>query len=159
MPKSKGDIFDQAAAQQRPWTKYQKESEAPQRAQQEWDEKGNPIQKPPKDLEKYAVKTPSKTRTVQIPASAIYCLRPDRKGSKWDAQTITFPREATAEDILGAFKSDMLIPRPTFSLRAAIRSRLFSPIEGGLLLLGLLGWMLFVWQAFRRKPETATQSA
>lgn len=76
-----------------------------------------------------SVETPPKVRTVQIPISAIHHLRPDRKGSAWDAYTVEFPGQMTDEEILHAIQSDMLIPRPTFSLRAAIRSHLFSPIE------------------------------
>jgi hypothetical protein len=72
-----------------------------------WDEKGNPIlpKKSSKDehgpwekyqdksrdrWEKYEGKTLAKTRSVQIPTSAIHCLRPDKQGSEWDAESIVF---------------------------------------------------------------------
>jgi hypothetical protein len=77
--------------------------------------KGAPVEHGP--WEDYA-----KERTVQIPGSAIYWLRPDKKRSEWDAYTVSFPREMTAEEIVRAFQSNMLLPRPTFSLRSAENS-------------------------------------
>jgi hypothetical protein len=61
----------------------------------------------------------------------------------------------TNEEILGAFKSNMLIARPTFSLRTAIRTHLLQFVAGSALMLaGFLGLFLPIRQA-RRKPQSA----
>jgi hypothetical protein len=111
-------------------------------------------------------------RVINIPASAITFFRPDKKGSlPWrivdtpsppagytlvqgerDAYTVSFPGEMPAEEVLRAFQNSMV--RPTFSLRTAIRSHLLSTVAGGLLfLVGLLGLLLLIWQAFKKTAE------
>ncbi len=101
-------------------------------------------------------------RTVQIPQSAqkLERLTPEERNGGWVTVQEPFPADMSDQDIIREFQTRILLPRPTFSFRAAIRSHLVSSVAGSLLfLLGLLGWTLCVWQALRRKPETITRSA
>jgi hypothetical protein len=109
--------------------------------------------------ENYAKKTSAETREVQIPASAINLIRPDKKDPERGDVIISFPGdpgEMKAEDILRVIQRNLLISRPTFSLRAAIRSHPLSSIAGTLLFLfGLLISILFAWPAFKRKTTVS----
>ena len=96
----------------------------------------------------------SPEKVVNIPASAITFLRPDKEVSESDAYNVSFPDEMPTEEVFRALQNSTV--RPTFSLRAAIRSHLVSSVAGSLLFfLGLLGWMLFAWQLFKRKPTVS----
>jgi hypothetical protein len=75
-------------------------------------------------------------RVVQIPSGAITWLRRDRIGSQWDAYSISFPVGITEEAILQEFRTNMLVPRPTFSIRSAVSGHRL-PFAGGLTLLAL----------------------
>lgn len=100
-------------------------------------------------------------RTVRIPEIAHKWQRRTPEAPEWVAIEEFFPADMSDQDIIREFQTRILLPRPAFSFRAAIRSHLLSSVVGSLLfLLGLLGWMLFVRRALRReRPENATQSA
>lgn len=110
-----------------------------------------------------APKLDQRQRTVQIPeiAQKWERLTPEERNGGWVTVQEAFPADMSDQDIIREFQTRILLPRPAFSFRAAIRSHLLSSVAGSLLfLLGLLGWMLFVRQALRReRPENATQSA
>jgi hypothetical protein len=82
-------------------------------------------------------------RVVDIPSSAITWLRPDKKGSEWDAQTKSFPSNMEQSEILRSFQSNMLLPKPTFSVRASVSLHRFAFIGG--LALALFGIVGVVW--------------
>src|SRR5260370_41540287 len=101
-------------------------------------------------------------RTVQIPeiAQKWERLTPEERDGEWVTVQRAFPADMSEQDIIREFQTKILLPRPTFSFRAAFRSHLLSSVAGSLLFLfWLLGWTLLVWPARRKRPENATQTA
>jgi len=90
----------------------------------------------------------SPTRIVKIPGSTLNWLRPEEPGP-WEMYRVkdqrSFPQSMSDAEIMHAFESSLLLPRPTFSLGSAIRAHAWA-ILGGLALFAsgpwILGWSL-----------------
>ena len=99
-------------------------------------------------------------RTVKIPESAKEWMRPEAKPKgDWFVQNApeqrVFPNTMSDAEIVQFFRSSVLLPRPTFSLRPAVHAHAWS-VFGGLALfasgLSILVWML----RLRSKDQVAS---
>jgi len=128
------------------------------------------------ELEKYRVKTPKAEHDqfgqfgapeplkippgavvlnpVQIPQIALKWVRPNSPDvivSDYDTE-FGFPDKMAEQDIMREIETKNLVPRPTFSMRAAIASHRIACLGGGSLsLLGLSGSVFLIWQARKAK--------
>ena len=105
-------------------------------------------------LLKYDRQGPGPIKTVNIPESARKWERPQPEGSDWVDVTALFAFEKSDEDILREFKTKILRPQPSFSIKATVASNRTRVVEGGsLLFFGMLGSVFLIWK--RRKAGTA----
>jgi hypothetical protein len=95
-------------------------------------------------------------RDVQIPALAQKWLRPETEWPRGNILLgISFPGAASESAILAEFKAMYLLPRPKYSLAAAIRSNRVPFFVGvALLTLGLVGFC-GLWRWKRQESRTA----
>lgn len=82
-------------------------------------------------------------RVVDIPASAITWMRPDKRGTEWDTYNMEFPATMSEADMLRSFQNNMLLPKPTFSVRKSVSVH-FLTFFGGLSL-ALVGIVALIW--------------
>ena len=109
---------------------------------------------------------PGKFRVVEIPATTQRWERPDLNllppGAKLVSGSIgtrlSFPADVDAEELISTIQSQLLEPRPKFSLRASlIANRLYFLIGLAFLMAGLfsLGW--FIQNVLQAKRKDAQQ--
>jgi hypothetical protein len=87
---------------------------------------------------------PTEGCIVTVPDSVQNWLRPGQ-GDWASGERVSFPATMSKAEIMKAFEGKILFPRPTFSLRSAVRAHTW-PVFGGLALfasgLSILGWLL-----------------
>ena len=105
---------------------------------------------------------PQSQRSVVFPAAAEKWLRPDGVIAVWvhvlkgTNVTVPFPGDASAEAIMAEFQTKHLLPRPTYSIAAAISANRGTVLSGVVLFaLGLLGFAGMLWRE-RKAKQMAT---
>jgi hypothetical protein len=98
----------------------------------------------------------------QTAGVALKWMRPEQ-GDVFDQATAEFPGSMSQEEIVNAFRTKILLPKPSFSLVAAIVTHRTTVVCGVLLVaLGLFGFAGVPWwarKAERVLDEGATHSA
>jgi hypothetical protein len=94
-------------------------------------------------LQQFAAQYAEKTRVVTVPKSVKSWTRPEQKT---DADVVVDISQAKSEaEVMRAFTTSFLLPRPTFHLASSVRAHAWRVI-GGLALfasgLSVLGWLL-----------------
>ncbi len=99
-------------------------------------------------------------REVQIPAVGQKWLRPMDAPADYVVVSIPFPGDASDTAIMSEFQTKYLLPRPTFSIAAAIRPHR-APFLGGVVLVavGLLGFAAMLKWGRKAKPVAIASPA
>jgi hypothetical protein len=116
-------------------------------------EAAKPLQPPPG----YRV-DPYSERVVEIPAAALRWLHPDRFPGG-TLVSVAFPSSESNEEILRHFQTEILRPRPTFSVKASLRTNLGAVLLGlSLVMSGMLGcaWLTRAMLRARRQRFVTT---
>lgn len=158
-----------AAAKMEAWEKYAKSHPIPPGAvlaegpngAVAWDEKGNPVK--PRPIGRLRP-IPSGARlgepveyqgTVDIPLKWLRSLSPEEEiAAKHGGSVAVFLGEVSEQEIMREFQTNVLLPRPAFSVKHSIASHRIACLGGGSLsLLGLSGCVIPIWQARKAKPK------
>jgi hypothetical protein len=94
--------------------------------------------------------------TVDIPAKWLRSPSPEEAiAAKHGGSVAVFLGEMSEQEIMREFQTEVLLPRPAFSVKHSIASHRIACLGGGSLsLLGLLGFVFLIWKARKAKPKT-----